>query len=58
MSLMVSTHEVLKFPGLGRLRVTVDKGSGTNEFKQFYWSKALNWSQGVSMRVQEQKVAN
>jgi hypothetical protein len=22
------------------------QGSGTNEFKQSYWSKALNWSQG------------
>jgi hypothetical protein len=22
------------------------QGPGTNEFKHFYWSKALNWSQG------------
>jgi hypothetical protein len=23
------------------------QGPGTNEFKQSYWSKALNWSQGL-----------
>jgi hypothetical protein len=55
---MLSTHQVLKFPGLGRLKVTLDNGSGTNEFKQFYWSKVFNWSQGLSMRAQEQKLAN
>ncbi len=30
------------------------QGPGTNEFKQSYWSKALNWSQGLSTRVEDQ----
>jgi hypothetical protein len=31
-------------------RKALDEGPrspGTNEFKQSYWSKALNWSQGI-----------
>jgi hypothetical protein len=32
---------------LVKLRATLDEGPGTNEFKQSYWSKALNWSQGL-----------
>ncbi len=40
------------------LRVTLDEGPWTNEFKQSYWSKPLNWSQGLQTRVQDQKVAN
>jgi len=27
------------------------QGAGTNEFKKSYWSKALNWSQGLLMRA-------
>jgi hypothetical protein len=34
------------------------QGPGTNEFKHSYWSKALNQSQGLYARVQDQKVAN
>ncbi len=33
------------------------QGPGTNEFKQSYWLKALNWSQRPLDRVQDQKVA-
>jgi hypothetical protein len=33
---------VVKLKGDFRQRV---QGPGTNEFKQSYWSKALNWSQ-------------
>jgi len=40
-----------------KLRATLE-GPGTNEFKQFYGLKALNWSQGLLTRVQDQKVAN
>jgi hypothetical protein len=31
------------------IRATLDEGPspGTNEFKQSYWSKALNWFQGL-----------
>jgi hypothetical protein len=32
---------------LNRIRATLDEGPGTNEFKQFYWSKALNWCQAL-----------
>jgi hypothetical protein len=32
------------YPTLG---VTLDEGPGTNEVKQSYWSKALNFSQGL-----------
>jgi hypothetical protein len=34
------------------------QGPGTNKFKQSYWLKALNWSQGLLTRVQDPKVAN
>jgi hypothetical protein len=32
------------------------QGPGTDEFKQSYWSKALNRSQGLYMRVQDPKI--
>ncbi len=43
-----------------KLRPTLDvvQGPGTNEFKQSYWLKALDWSQGLLTRVQYQKVVN
>jgi len=40
------------------MRVTLDEGPRSNKMEHSYWSRAINWTQGLSMKIQDQLKPN